>query len=302
MEKYFSIIAACISLVAMNTNEVDGCDRCGFRGRLCRIQQVQQVHHVAHVQHVAQVQQYAVPSASPEVLVVNNQYASPNGAAAFLAPQGNTVYGFQGAAQAYALDPTAVLRQAMELTKGAQQLASQGLNGYNQTASVALQLNAGTNDTIARGIAASSVLQSAGFTASSGQNQTQAMRIYRDEQGKWQVEQGESVVARITASVQGGAAATNPESNPAPPRPPAPSIAGTGPSMIRQHCASCHGLTLTQPKGGLFFDAGHPLDCKSSLSAVRSVMNGKMPKGQQLAAEVRNALVDELLSLTNEGE
>ena len=187
-------------VLSLFATDAYSCQRCGLFGRRCQFSQ--QVHHVQHVAQVVAVPAYVAPVASPEVLVVNNQYAAPNGAAAFLAPQGQTVYGLQAAAQAYTLDPSAVLRQAAELTKGAQQLAGQGLSGYQQTATVALQLNAGTNDTIARGVAASSILQSAGLSGPSAQNQTQALRIYRDDSGKWAVEQGESVVARITSSVQ----------------------------------------------------------------------------------------------------
>lgn len=265
-------------------SDAEACQRCGLFGRRCQFAQVQQVHHV---QQVAFAAPYVAAAASPEVLVVNNQYASPNGAAAFLAPQGNTVYGLQAAAQAYTLDLSAVLRQAAELTKGAQQLAGQGLSGYNQTASVALQLNAGTNDTIARGIAASSILQSAGLSAASSQNQTQALRIY-SENGQWKVDQGEQVAAQITAKIQQQTAD-------------ATAAVSGGQSLIAQHCGKCHGLQMSEPKAGLFFDAGHQLGCKPSLAAVRAVMSGAMPKGQQLPADIRESLVKELLSLTPEG-
>lgn len=274
-------------LAAAMPDYASACNRCGLFGRRCQFAQVQQVHHAHHVQQVAFVQPYVTAAASPEVLVVNNQYASPNGAAAFLAPQGQTVYGLQAAAQAYTLDPTAVLRQAAELTKGAQSLASQGLSGYNQTASVALQLNAGTNDTIARGIAASSILQSAGLTAPSGQSQTQALRIY-SENGQWKVDQGEQVAAQIAAKIQRQTADS-------------PAAASVGQSLVSQHCGKCHGLQLSEPKAGLFFDTGHQLNCKPSLAAVRAVMSGTMPKGQQLPVDVRESLVKELLSLTPEG-
>lgn len=280
------LVISCV--MALLTADASACQRCGFLGRRCAFAQ-QQVHHAHHVQQVAFVQPYVAAAASPEVLVVNNQYAAPNGAAAFLAPQGNTVYGLQAAAQAYTLDPTAVLRQAAELTKGAQQLAGQGLSGYQQTASVALQLNAGTNDTIARGIAASSILQSAGLTTSSGQNQTQALRVY-NENGQWKVEQGESVVARITSSVRSQSSH------------PAASVAdaAAGQSLVKQHCSKCHGLQMSEPKAGLFFDSGHVLECGPALASVRAIMDGSMPKGQQLPADIREGLVKELLALTSE--
>lgn len=272
-------------LLTLFVSDAQACSRCGLFGRRCQFSQ--QVHHVQHVAQVVAVPAYVAPQASPEVLVVNNQYASPNGAAAFLAPQGQTVYGLQAAAQAYYLDPTAVLRQAAELTKGAQQLAGQGLSGYQQTATVALQLNASSNDTIARGVAASSILQSAGLSAPTAESQTQALRIYRDTSGSWQVEQGEQVVAQLNAKIQQRV-------------PDSPAAVSGGQSLVAQHCAKCHGLQMPEPKAGLFFDAGHNLNCKPSLAAVRAVSLGKMPKGQQLSAEVREGLVKELLSLTAE--
>lgn len=273
-----------VLLLSLFATDAYSCQRCGLFGRRCQFSQ--QVHHVQHVAQVVAVPAYVAPQASPEVLVVNNQYASPNGAAAFLAPQGQTVYGLQAAAQAYYLDPTAVLRQAAELTKGAQQLAGQGLSGYQQTATVALQLNASSNDTIARGVAASSILQSAGLSGPAAQNQTQSLRIY-SEGGQWKVEQGEQIAAQLNATIQQR-------------QPDSPAAVSGGQSLVAQHCAKCHGLQMPEPKAGLFFDAGHNLNCKPSLAAVRAVSLGKMPKGQQLSAEVREGLVRELLSLTAE--
>lgn len=281
MEKYLGMIGCFIALIGSQSNEANGCNRCGFLGRRCTVQQVH------HVQQVAYVAPYVAPVASPEVLVVNNQYAAPNGAAAFLAPQGNTVYGLQAASQAYTLDPTAILRQAAELTKGAQLLAGQGFSGYTQIGTTALQLNAGANDTIARGIAASSILQSAGLSGPTAENQTQAMRIYRDQSGQWKVEQGEQVTAQITAKIQQQ-------------QPNSPAAIAGSESLVSQYCAKCHGLQMSEPKAGLFFDAGHQLNCKPSLAAVRAVSSGTMPKGQQLSAEVRESLIKELLALTTD--
>ncbi len=274
-------------LVALFVGEASACSRCGLLGRRCRFAVVD--HHVA----VAQVVAPYVPQ-QPQLLVVQNQYAAPNGAAALLAPQGGTVYGLQGAAQPYLLDPSAVLRQAAELTRGAQQLASQGLTGYNTTASLALSLNAPANETLAKGVAASATLQAAGLSAPSG-NQSQSLRITRGADGRYVVEDVTQQAATVTARATLDTEQVQPQ-QPELPQPQAPPESNVG-ALVRQHCGSCHGLDKPAPKGGLYFDQGHGLECRSSLAAVKAVMSGKMPKGQQLTAEVRAALVQELVSL-----
>lgn len=273
-------------LSASIASEASACSRCGIFGNRCRF--------ASHA--VAAVAVAPVVVKSPEVFVVNNVYAQPNGAA-LLAQQGGTVYGLQGAAQPYLLNPDAILRQAAELARGAQSLTQTGLNGYTTTANLALQLNAQATTPLAQGLAASAVLNAAGLNPATQQlNAPQSLRIYRGADGQWKIEQGEaaSITARLETS--GGGAAGQPAANVAEAPAPPDAVATTG-SLVASKCAKCHGLQLTQPKKGLFFDSGHTLDCKSSLAAVRAVMAGKMPPGQSLSPEERSLLVDELVKL-----
>lgn len=250
------------SILVLLCVEADACSRCGIFGRGCRFSS-----------HVAAVQVAAVPPA-PQVLNIQNVYSSPNGAAAqpLLAPQGNTVYSLQAAAQPYTLDPSAVLRQAAELTKGAQALANQGLNGYTQTASLALTLQASQPAIQAAALAAPQQLRT--------QSAVQSIRL-TNVNGQWQVD-------AATSSEQ-------PQAQSAPQVEAAPSAVG---ALVHKHCAACHGLESPAPKGGYYFDQGHQLDCKPSLAAVKAVMSGKMPKGTQLSDADRSALIQELLSLS----
>ena len=260
------LLALSLILVAIVAADASACTRCGLFGRRCRF-------FSGHVDAFA-VAPYV--AATPQNLVIQNNYNAPNGAAAFLAPQGNSVYGLAQASQPYYLDPSAVLRQAAELTKGAQQLAQQGLTGYNQTASLALTLQA-----------SQPAIQAAALTApqqlNSGRSVSQTIRLTQNSAGQWTVEAG---------SGEGGAP-TQPAVPPSPLSDPQPS----GPSLVAKHCASCHGLDKAAPKGGLFYDGGHKLDCGPSLKAIQSVMTGKMPKGVQLTPEEKGDLIRELATL-----
>lgn len=250
------------------------CGRCGLFGRRCRFA------------HVAVVDQFAVTpyAAAPSVLTIQNNYNAPNGAAAFLAPQGQTVYGLTQAAQPYILSPDAVLRQAAELTKGAQSLAQQGLTGYQQTASLALTLSA-----------SQPAIQAAALTApqqlNAGRSSSQSIKLTQNANGQWTVEAGTSDGAQAQPAVE---QPTVPAAGVEQPQAELPQ----GPSLVAKHCASCHGQDLAAPKGKLYFDAGLQLDCGPGMSAVKAVMSGKMPKGVALSPEEKGQLIQELAALT----
>ena len=247
-----ALILAAIVLIAA---EASACSRCGIFGRGCRLQS----HHVAEV--------VAAPViAAPPISIINN-YAPPNGAAATLiAPQGGTVYGLSTAVQAYSIDPAAVLRQAAELTKGAQQLAQQGLQGYGQTAALALTLQA------------SQPAITAAVTQPAAPPPPQQLTIeLRD--GRWQIAQPKAVAAP---------AADDPPSPVAP-----PPVAARSMPLTAKHCGRCHGVDIAAPKGGVYLGVAE-VDSKISLSAVAQVMSGKMPPGTTLSAEDKAALVVEL--------
>ena len=272
--KRFSIFACSLILVAVVAADASACTRCGLFGRRCRF-------FSGHVDAIA-VAPYV--AATPQNLVIQNNYNAPNGAAAFLAPQGQSVYGLAQAAQPYYLDPSAVLRQAAELTKGAQQLAQQGLNGYQQTASLALTLQA-----------SQPAIQAAALTApqqlNAGRSVSQTIKLTQNANGQWTVEAGTSDGAQTQPAVEQPAAPAAGVEQPQAGLP-------QGPSLVAKHCASCHGQDLAAPKGKLYFDAGLALDCGPGMSAVKAVMAGRMPKGVALSPEEKGQLIQELAALT----
>ena len=265
------IRAVVMMLVSLVAADAVACGRCGFRGRLCRFAVVDSHHAVA-------VAPYVAPQ--PQTLILQNNYNAPNGAAALIAPQGGTVYGLQAAAAPYRLDPDAVLRQAAELTRGAQQLAATGLQGYSQTASLALTLSASQPAIQAAAITAPLAVQAP---------RQQTMTLTQRTDGTWEVK------AADTAAQPAVAPASKDDTMPSDePRPQA--LAGVG-TLVQRHCGSCHGLQKPDPKGGLYYDLGHQLDCRSAMAAVKAVSSGKMPKGTQLSAEDRAGLIAELSQL-----
>lgn len=271
------VFMICSLLWAVIASTSEACSRCGLFGRLCRYQNVVPVKH------------YVVPAAAvvkqADVFVVQNNYPQPIGA---YAAQGASVYGYQAAAQAYYVNPAEVIRQAAELSKAATATATIGLTGFNQTAQTQLALQASISEPLARGHAAAQVLGAAGLSQPYAQQQSLALRIYQ-ENGSWKVEQSDG--SAITARVQS-------EMGAVPPIPQAPSASQ---SVIKEKCVRCHGLTLTEPKGGIFLDAGHKLDCKVVLKALQMVKDNKMPKDSPaLTPQEKGIIMEELLALAKE--
>ena len=282
------VLALSLIMVAVVAADASACTRCGLFGRRCRF-------FSGHVDAFA-VAPYV--AATPQNLVIQNNYNAPNGAAAFLAPQGNSVYGLAQASQPYYLDPSAVLRQAAELTKGAQQLAQQGLTGYNQTASLALTLQA-----------SQPAIQAAALTApqqlNSGRSVSQTIRLTQNSAGQWTVEAGSGEGGAPTQP----AVPPSPLSDPQPEAPGAipsegfdeiggrPSIKPSAGAFVRANCASCHGLDKSAPKGNFYIDAGHKLTGSQVLKARKLVKDGKMPPGQNLPELTRSSILADIEAL-----
>lgn len=255
------IRAIVFGVVALVASDVLACSRCGLFGSRCRF--VSQQHHVAAAVVAAPIVQ------QPPISIINN-YAPGNGAAATLiAPQGGSVYGLSTAVQAYSLDPAAVLRQAAELTKGAQQLAQQGLQGYGQTAALALTLQA-----------SQPAIQAAVVQPIQQPPQTLQIEL-RD--GKWQIVQPTAdpppAPSPAAATAKAGGSPAN--------------AAARGFPLVNKHCGKCHGVDIAAPKGGIYL-GGEEVDCKINLSAVAAVSSGRMPPGAQLSADERQGIVLEL--------
>ena len=247
------------------TADAWACNRCGIFGRGCRLASS---HHVDHVQAVV-----AAPVIAPPSIAVINNYPPANGAAAtLLAGQGGTVYGLATAVQAHQLDPAAMLRQAAELAKGAQQLAQQGLTGYGQTAALALTLQA------SQPAIAAAITQPV-------QQAPQSLRIELRE-GKWQIV---DEAKQSTQPASPAPADTSAGEGPPPPQP----VPARGFAVVAKHCGQCHGTQLATPKAGIYL-GGEERDCKIDLRAVAAVMSGRMPPGNKLSESDRAALVLEL--------
>jgi mono/diheme cytochrome c family protein len=258
------IRAVVFAMAVLAAVDAWACSRCGIFGRGCRFAS----HHVEHVQAVV-----AAPVIAPPSIAIVNNYPPANGAAATLiAGQGGTVYGLATAVQAYQLDPAAVLRQAAELTKGAQQLAQQGLTGYGQTAALALTLQA------SQPAIAAAITQPV-------QQAPQSLRIELRE-GKWQIV---DEARQSTQPASPAPADTSAGEGPPPPQP----VPARGFLMVAKHCGQCHGGQLATPKAGIYL-GGEDRDCKIDLRAVAAVMSGRMPPGNKLSEADRAALVLEL--------
>ena len=303
------LAAMAFIVIAQVASESEACSRCGLFGNRCRFAVVAAPVFAHHVEAVAAPVQY-----QQQPIVVNNIYPQPNGAA-LLAQQGGTTYGIQSPAILRLTDPDLALRQAYELAKATQSLASSGVSGYNSMAALSLQLNADTNGPLARGAAATSVLNAAGLNPATAQfNQGPlTIQITRDQTGALRVEQ---MNAGSPQQLNGGtqchqncqpptSPASQPQGTTTPPdAPQSPSIPGTpGTSILAAKCASCHGLSLTEPKGGVFIDANQKLSCVTALRAIGHVRRGTMPpsaKERPLPDADREALITELEVLAQE--
>lgn len=259
-------ILLALFLVLLSDSSADACSRCGIFGRGCRFGQ----HHVQAVEAVV------APIVQPPVVSIINNYPAGNGAAAtLLAPQGGTVYGLSTAVQAYSLDPAAVLRQAAQLTQGAQQLARDGLEGYGKTAALALTLSA--SQPAIQAVVAQPVVQ---------QPQSLTLKLV---DGRWVID---------------SPAQPQPQANTAPDAPKAPQTFPDGSAglLVRKHCATCHGSSLAAPKASLFIDAGISLDCESLVKSINRVSKGEMPPGGGLSLEDRLAVIQDLNKLLEKKE
>lgn len=253
-----------VVLLLLCAADAQACNRCGIFGRGCRYGYVYQQPVVAAVQYQ-----------QPSILVVQNSYPQPNGAVGLLAQQGGTSYGYQAAAAAYFVNPAEVLRQSAELSKAATATAQLGLTGYAQTAQTQLGLQAAIAEPLIRGQAAAQVLTAAGLNHSAtAQVQRSSIKLTPQADGTWTLTQEQSAT-EVTQQ---------------------PGQPVRSHTLVGQHCASCHGAGLAEPKGGLVFDM-QALDCSLALRAYRAVMSGKMPQGTVLDEQTKMQLGKELIDL-----
>jgi mono/diheme cytochrome c family protein len=255
--------------------DASACGRCGFFGNRCRF--------VSHVHHAAEIVAAPIVAAPAPISIINN-YPAANGAAPYtLAVPGQTVYGLSAQIQTFQLNPDAVLRQAGELAKASQESANKALQGYGQTAALALSLQASQAAPQAAPQAISLPVAAAPPPV------TQSLTVtFRD--GKWVVDSGSAPQAATRDDSKDQAP---PVPTPAAPAAGGQPTAGVAKRLVQKHCGQCHGPSLASPKGGVYL-GGDEVDCDVSLSAVAAVMNGRMPPGGNLSVEDKMALVVEL--------
>jgi len=283
------IAVIAIGLMLLGNATAYPCQRCGFL-RPCRFAQpvVRQQVYSAPVQYAQQAQYVAAPVYQPQPLYITNVYNSqPNGVAGLLAQQGSSVYSYSQAAQSYAINPSEFLRQSAELSKAAMATASLGIASYNQSGQTQLALQASIAEPLAKGQAASQVLNAAGLSGNvQQQTQSLALRITRGVDGNWQVQQSETIRAEVQANEHS--------------TPPAPPVAPANGSVIAARCGKCHGLALAEPKHSLYLDSGHKIESAVIVAALRMVKADKMPPDAKLTADEKGKLLEELLSLEKE--
>lgn len=268
----FAAVAA-IAIPLAFPPDVSACGRCGLFGSRCRF--------VSNVHHAAQIVAAPIVAAPAPISIINN-YPAANGSAPYtLAVPGQTVYGLSAQIQTFQLNPDAVLRQAGELAKASQESANKALQGYGQTAALALSLQASQAAPQAAPQAISQPVTAAPSPV------TQSLTITL-RNGKWVVD----------GSAPQAVASEDRSDNAPPPVPQSPVNSGqpsvpSSTKLIQKHCGQCHGTSLASPKGGIYL-GGNETDCDVSLSAVAAVMGGRMPPGGNLSAEDKMALVVEL--------
>ena len=121
--------AILLLVLACFADSADACNRCGLFGNRCRF--AVQTHYPP--KYYVPAVTYTPPSQN---FIFNNSYPTP------LLAQGNSVYGFSLAAQAYTLDPAQVLDRSGRLAELAFASGQKAIDDFNTTAGNALALSA----------------------------------------------------------------------------------------------------------------------------------------------------------------
>lgn len=273
------ILIVMLAALGIQVNDADACGRCGVFGRSCRFQS-----HVVQKVVAAPVVATPVVQQQQPLFVVQNNYPQP------LAVQGQTVYGgsYQQVAASLTMDASAYLAGAQALQRDTLATLKAGQDAASDAFHSVLSLQATVAEPLARGEAAERVLRAAGLSASPA-GQTLALKITQTSDGRWQVEN--ATPEQVTDAANEAVGHNHP-------KPPVPKNGGGQQrSLVAAKCASCHGLELSAPKGGLYFDADHPLDPGLAIQALKAVQNGTMPKGATLTDQEFEQLTAELLAL-----
>lgn len=122
--KFLLVMAFLVGLLLAES--AGACDRCGLFGRRCRF--ASQSHHFTD--HHDGYGYGSSGNSGTQTFNFINSYPLP-----LLATQGQTIYGFNLAAQSSAVDPALIFDTAARLAQNASDLAKLGVTGYSELAS-----------------------------------------------------------------------------------------------------------------------------------------------------------------------
>jgi hypothetical protein len=171
-----------------------------------------------------------------------------------LAAQGNTVYSYSQASQAYSISPQELFRQASDFTRASVQSSQLAINGYNQLAQQQLLLQSRLSEPLIRSAAATNLLRAAGLDQSvPTQRQQLSLRIYADSSGNWQVEPQQSDNSPVQADYSKPQSDQQSIKGSPVQAPDSRSVPQTS-SIIATKCYKCHSAQSTALKGKLYLD------------------------------------------------
>lgn len=275
-------LAAFLLAVLCLANSSEACNRCGLFGNRCRF--AAQTYYYQPTHYVQPVT-YAQPAQN---FIFNNSYPTP------LLSQGNSVYGYSLAAQAYTLDPAQVLDRSSRLAELAFTSGQKAIDNFNDAAGNALALSAETSRQQQNTLLALSAIQ-----ANSGQPAAAPSLSFRAT-----VRDGRVQLETIEAAPQSQPAKSPAECEDCKPKDDGrlsltlernPPITVTS---IATGCGRCHdGTGKSDTPKGLVLDGRSPLSEDDYKAAAAAVLAGRMPPKSNVSDETKIATVAELARL-----
>lgn len=243
--------------------DASACNRCGIFGRGCRF-----VSH-AVVQQVA----YTPPVAASQNFIFNNTFPVPH-----LAQQAQSVYGYSLAAAPYSFDSTAYMDRASRFQELALETAQTGINGFNANAAAATALADSVDRRTKNAMVALATIQA---------NQQQPAQVNAT---------GTVQTTTTRYSVRNGQIFVDND-------PPNNGNQQDFSANALQSCARCHdGTGQHHEPRDVVLDGSRPIDWAMYERCFDSVRSGKMPKGVNLSAAERFAVLKELPRLMVENQ
>lgn len=269
-----------ITAIFISADISSACSRCGLFGNKCRFLAPSHYYHPQAVQYVAQ-------PASVQTFNFVNSFPTP------ILAQGNSVYGYSLAAQAYSLDPAQVLDRSSRLAELAFSSGQRAIDDFNTTAGTALALSADASRRSQNTLLALSAIQ-----ANSSADAPQSMSF------RATVTNGKLSLERIEAAP----AATAPHcDNCTPSSPPTDDgrltlkLESNPPqyvTSIATGCGRCHdGSGKNDTPKGLDLSGQSAITNEQYLAAAAAVLSGRMPPKSQISEETKISAVAELAKL-----